>query len=431
MDKVIKEAIDGLGTTFEEYKKANDQRIAEIKKTGEASGETVEKVVKLEKAMEGFEDLKDRFEKLEIEAKRKVGTADDIDGMSKEERDQMDTFCKFMRNPKDHQSSREYQEATKAAIAAARSLDQKAVEVTTPALGGYAVPRVISTAIEKKVLEISPLRSIVNVQRASTTDFTLLVDVGGASSGWVGEKQPREETDTPGLKPIKPYFGTLYAYPKATEESMNDMFFDVANWLADSVSEAFAYQEGRAILNGNGVNKPMGMLFNPPQIGADYPADGDPVRDFGVYQYLKTNAATGFPSDETQADPIIDLIYALAAPYRQNARFLMNRFSMAGIRKFKDGDGNYIWVPGLSQGATSILMGYPVTEAEGIDRIAANKFPVGFGDFKKGYLLADLVGLRVTPDEITAPGFVKWYFRKRLGGVVHNDDAVKWLKAEA
>jgi HK97 family phage major capsid protein len=420
METQIKEAIESVQRTFVEYKEANDARIAQIKASGEAAAETVAKVIAMEKAMEKQEDLAARLEQVELAAKRRVSLEGDIDQLPSDEKNHLEKFSLFMRNPKDPVAQREYEEAT-------RSLKQ--VEITTPGLGGYAVPRVLVQTIEKKVIEVSPMRSIVNVQKASSTDFNLLVDTGGASSGWVGEKQTRTETDTPGLEPVKPTFGMLYAYPKATEESMTDMFFDVANWLADSVSEAFAYQEGRAILTGNGVNKPTGMLFPAPEAAGDY-ATG-PARTFGHFQFLKTNDAAGFPAGATQADPIIDLIFAVAAPYRQNARFLMNRFSMATIRKFKDADGNYIWTPGLTAAGGSTLMGFPITEAEGVDPITANMFPVGFGDFKKGYLLADLVGLRVTPDEITTPGFVKWYFRKRMGGIVFNDDAVKWLKVAA
>ena len=416
MDADIRAAIDGLGTAFDEYKKTNDQRIAEIKKTGEASDATLTKLIALEKGMEGFEDLKERLEKAEMSLKRRVSAGNEIDAMPEDERHQLKCFDAFIRDPKDQKAAREYQEAT---------LALKQVELTTPQLGGFAVPGVLSRSIEKKLLEVSDMRSLVTVQQASTTDFSMLVDLGGAASGWVGEKQKRTETDTPGLAPIKPTFGTLYAYPKATEESLNDMFFNVVNWLSDSVADSFAYQEGRAILTGNGVNKPTGMLHNEPVAIGDHEG-----RALQVYEYLRTNNADGFGSTPDRTDPIIDLIYTLQNQYRRNAKFLMNRMSMATIRKFKDSEGNYIWVPGLTAGASSMLMGYGVQEVEGIAGIEADSFPIAFGDFKKAYLLADLVGLRVTPDEITTPGFVKWYFRKRMGGCVLNNDAVKWLRVE-
>ena len=63
--------------------------------------------------------------------------------------------------------------------------------------------------------------------------------------------------------------------------------------------------------------------------------------------------------------------------------------------------------------------------------VAASAFPLAFGDFKEGYLIADRVGMRMTRDEITAPGFVKFYVRKRVGGKLRNTQAIKLLKIAA
>jgi HK97 family phage major capsid protein len=73
-------------------------------------------------------------------------------------------------------------------------------------------------------------------------------------------------------------------------------------------------------------------------------------------------------------------------------------------------------------------MGYGITEAEDMPTVAANAFPLAFGDFREGYLIVDRVGMRVTRDEITLPGFVTWYIRKRVGGRLRNTEAIKLLK---
>ena len=64
--------------------------------------------------------------------------------------------------------------------------------------------------------------------------------------------------------------------------------------------------------------------------------------------------------------------------------------------------------------------------------MAANAFPLAFGDFREGYLIVDLVNsMRITRDEITTPGYVKFYVRKRVGGKVKNSEAIKLLKIAA
>ena len=65
---------------------------------------------------------------------------------------------------------------------------------------------------------------------------------------------------------------------------------------------------------------------------------------------------------------------------------------------------------------------------EQLDDIGANNFPVAFGDFRRGYLLCDRVGLRILEDRVTNPGFVRFYVRRREGGIVLNNDAIKFLR---
>jgi HK97 family phage major capsid protein len=63
--------------------------------------------------------------------------------------------------------------------------------------------------------------------------------------------------------------------------------------------------------------------------------------------------------------------------------------------------------------------------------VGAGTFPLAFGDFREGYLICDRVGMRMTRDEITTPGYVKFYIRKRVGGVLRNTQAIKLLKIAA
>jgi HK97 family phage major capsid protein len=63
-----------------------------------------------------------------------------------------------------------------------------------------------------------------------------------------------------------------------------------------------------------------------------------------------------------------------------------------------------------------------------MDDVGSAKFPVAFGDFRRGYVLVDRVGLRITRDNVTNVGFVRFYIRRREGGIVLNNDAIKWLR---
>jgi HK97 family phage major capsid protein len=117
--------------------------------------------------------------------------------------------------------------------------------------------------------------------------------------------------------------------------------------------------------------------------------------------------------------------------YRANGTFVFNRATQAAIRKMKDGDGNYLWQPAAKAGDASTLMGFPVAESEDMPDMAADSLSVAFGDFRRGYLIVDRVGIRVLRDPYSSKPYVLFYTTKRVGGGVQDFDAIKLLKFAA
>ena len=60
--------------------------------------------------------------------------------------------------------------------------------------------------------------------------------------------------------------------------------------------------------------------------------------------------------------------------------------------------------------------------------IAAGTFPIAFGNFKAGYLIAERCATRILRDPFTNKPFVQFYTRKRVGGDVTNFEAIKLLQ---
>lgn len=269
------------------------------------------------------------------------------------------------------------------------------------------------------------MRELVDVQQVGTKDYKVLVDVHGTTYGYVGETDARTPTNTPKLEEVAPTFGTIYAYPKATEESLEDIFFDVERWLVDSIVEGFDEGEEASIIAGSGTKRPTGIL-TAPTAGT---ADG--VRAFGTLQTINSGAAANFAASDP-ADPMVELVYSLKKGYRSNARWLMNKATLGSVMSFKDGQGNYLFRPAATAGQPDAFLGYPIAESEQMPDVAADATPIAFGDFRAGYILANLVGLRLTKDDnITQPGYVKWYARRRHGGIVKRSEAIKLLKIAA
>ena len=130
-------------------------------------------------------------------------------------------------------------------------------------------------------------------------------------------------------------------------------------------------------------------------------------------------------------DVLIDLITALKTGHLTGARFMMNRTTLAAIRKLKDKDENYLWQPGLQQGTPSLLLGYPVTVNDDFPDIGANAFPIAFGNFANAYAVVDRIGIRMLRDPYTNKPMVGFYSTKRVGGMLKDSEAVKLIKCSA
>lgn len=429
--KDISEAVTQINESWHEFKKANDVRLANIEKTGTELSEDRAKVTAIEEKMAALDEIKERLEKAEI----KLDTPDFGDKkVDKAQAEHLKAFEGYIRSVRQGDKTGD---STKLAELLER---QKAVSIGTATAGGHAVPEVISRQIDAKLLDISQLLPLVSVVQVGTSDYKELVDTKGATSGWVGETGTRSATNTPTLQQVAPTMGIVYAYPSATEESLQDIFFNVQNWLVNSAAEAFDAAIGAAIISGDGSNKPTGFLNGSPSAVND---DGaSPVRPFGTIQYVPTGVAGALPSafnlnsspqvTAVQSDFLLTTIYKLKAGYRSNARWMMNKSTLASVRKFRDADGNYLWQPSVQMGQPSMLLGYPVTEAEDMPNVGSNTYPIAFGDFRSAYTFVNRVGTSLTIDDnITVPGYVKFYIRRRVGGILRNDDAIKVVKCAA
>lgn len=304
-----------------------------------------------------------------------------------------------------------------------RETELKSLSGAVAVDGGYAIPQKIDEMIARRMVEISPIRSIANVVRTGTSGFRRLVSTGGTASGWVSETGARPETTSPKLAEIAPPSGELYANPSATQAMLEDAAFDVESWLAGEIATEFARAEGAAFVSGTGTNQPKGFL------AATTSAAGDSSRAFGSLQFIGSGNASGF--DTTPEAKLIDLVCQLKAPLRQGAAWVMNSTTLAAVRKLKTADGAFLWQPGMVEGQPDRLLGYPVVEAEDMPDVAANQFPIAFGNFRAGYLVTDRRQTTILRDPYTNKPYVQFYATRRVGGQVMDSDAIKLLKITA
>ena len=416
----LKRIVEEIQKAFADFKKLNDEQISEIKKKGSADPLLAAQVEKLNARITELEGQKSALEKEmgaridEVEAKanrRPTGAGENFNPAKKQH---SEAFGKWLR---------------KGVEAGLSDLECKAMNITTPADGGFAVPEELDRNIIAIARDANVMRQIATVIPVGSADYKKLVNKHGAGSGWVGEADARAATNTPQLAEITPYMGELYANPQVTQQCLDDVFFDVEGFLAQEIADEFAAAEDAAFVSGDGTKKPKGILAYPNA------ATDDATRAFGTLEYMKTGVDGAFlayaAGTASPADNLQDLVSKLRNAYRAGASWLMSRTTAAAVRKMKDGQSNYIWQPSVQAGQPATLLGYSLNEDENMPAIASNSLSIAFGNFKRGYIIVDRMGSRMLRDPFTNKPYVGFYTTKRVGGMVADSNAIKLLKFAA
>ncbi|UUC92468.1 phage major capsid protein [Comamonas sp. C11] len=387
----VKALVEGVQAAFAQFKAEHTKQLEEVK-AGRSGADQEAKLEKINSALSGLQkEVEDAHTKI---AAGQMGGP----GAALRDKEYTDSFNAHMR----------------------KGDVQAALNKGVAEEGGFLTPVEWDRTITDRLRDESPMRELAQVQPTSKAGWSKLFNMGGTGSGWVGETDARPETATPVLASLGFGHGEIYANPAATQQLLDDSEINIEAWLAAEVQAEFAEQEGAAFISGDGVKKPAGILT--------YVTGGANAakHPFGAIQAINSGAATDISSDA-----VLDLIYGLPKKYRQNARFLTNNLTIAKLRKLKDGQGNYLWQPSAQAGQPATLHGYGLAEDENMPDVAANAIPVLFGDYKRGYLIIDRMGVRVLRDPYTKKPYVLFYTTKRVGGGVQNPECLRALKVAA
>ncbi len=392
-------AFDELHRAFAAFRETNDERLGQIERRLTSDVITEEKLSRIDRALD---ETKSRLDRFALDnARPRLGGSVRTDHV---EREHKAAFGLYMRAGE---------------AGGLKAIEQKVMSRGSRPDGGYLVPVPAEREILRRMSTVSPIRAIANVVEISGQSLKRAFSTTGPASGWVAETDPRPQSANQQIADLTFPAMELYAMPAATQTLLDDAVVDIEQWIADEVAVVFAEQEGAAFVAGDGVNKPRGFLA--------YTTTPQSTWSFGNIGYVATGVSANFPASNP-SDVLYDLVYALKAGFRQNARFVVNRKTQAAIRKFKTSTGEYIWEPPATLGAQATLMNFPVVEAEDMPDIAANSLSLAFGDFERGYVVVDRVGVRVLRDPYSAKPYVLFYTTKRVGGGVQNFDAIKLLK---
>ena len=285
-----------------------------------------------------------------------------------------------------------------------------ALQIGTDTEGGYLVPDEFENTLVEALEEENIFRQMAKIIQTSSGDRKIPVVATKGTASWMDEEGAYPESDDSfGQVSIGAYkLGTMI---KVSEELLNDSVFDLQSYITREFARRIGSKEEEAFFTGNGTGKPLGILA----------ATG------GAETGITAASATAVTADE-----LIDLYYSLRSPYRRNAVWTLNDSTVKAIRKLKDGNGQYLWQPGITAGAPDMILGRPVRTSAYMPAIAAGAKTIAFGDFSY-YWIADRQGrsFKRLNELFAATGQVGFLASQRVDGKLVLPEAVKVLAQKA
>ena len=289
-----------------------------------------------------------------------------------------------------------------------RTLVHNVLSTTPDEDGGFLVPLEFEREIVRVLDEENVIRRLAKVI-TTHHERKIPVALGHSVAQWTTENSAYTESNpTFGQKQIDAY--KLTDLCRVSVELLKDSTFDIEAYLRQEFARAFGIAEEEAFCVGNGTTQPTGI----------FTANGGTV---GV---------TAASATAITADEIISLVHALKAPYRKNAKFLMNDATVALLRKLKDQNGQYLWQPSIQAGTPNRLLGYEIYTSPYVPVAEAGTLTVAFGDFKN-YWIGDRAGRTVQRlNELYATnGQIGYVATERVDGKVILPEAIQLLQMKS
>ncbi|MER8754088.1 phage major capsid protein [Mesorhizobium sp. M0976] len=427
--KDMKKTVEGFMTAHEEFKSANDQRLKEIEKKGVADPTTLEKIAKIEKDLAKGEELSAKFLKLQEEQKAAKDQAEQTDKLIAKLEAKLsrpgagnaeEKAAVLKKKVNDwgravvmaHTLGIPNLSADQQKVLADVAAEHKSLAITPDTAGGYLAPTEYVLEIIKAITLSSPARSLVRVRQTSMKAIQIPKRTGQFAARRVTEQGPKTETTglVYGLEELPAPEG--YALIDISNQMLEDSAFDMEAELRDEATEQFAVKEGQEFVTGTGIGEMEGILTN------------------GSVAETVSGTAANIADADGQANGLLTLKYAIKSGYARNATWIMNRTTMGAVRKLKDGQKNYIWMPGIQNGQPNTIDGDPYAEFPDMPNEGAGLYPIAYGDFRRAYTMVDRIVMEMLRDPYTQAtgGNIRFIFRKRWGGKVVLAEAIRKLK---
>ena len=252
------------------------------------------------------------------------------------------------------------------------------LSVGTDEKGGYTVPDEFERQLIQALEENNIFRTLAHTIRTNSGTRTIPIASEYGTAAWIEEGTAIPESDmTFSVQTLSAY--KMGSMVRVSNELLHDSAFDIASYIAQRLGRRFGNCEEEAFINGTGVS-------NDPTDHASQPT--------GILTSITTPAAITEDAATITFDDVYRLFYGLKGPYRQKAKFLCNETVLLQLMLLKDGNGRYLWKPGLEIGKPDTILGHEIYTSTYMPAIEndpskdAGKKVLLFGDFSY-YWIAD------------------------------------------
>jgi HK97 family phage major capsid protein len=253
----------------------------------------------------------------------------------------------------------------------AARFEQRAQTAGTTTAGGFTVPTELANEIVRTMLAWGPMYD-PGVTTEMVTASGNPIKIPTVNDTTVAAEAHTEATalTDDGGKDVTFGQKSLDAYAFDTEfvrwswELDTDSIFNMESLLASLLGERLGRIANLQLTTGSGSSAPNGIVT---------------ASTLGV-----TAAATG----AVTADELIDLQHSVDPAYRVSprARFMLNDSTFKAIRKLKDGQGQYLFQPGIANGPGATILGYQYSINQAVASMATGNKAILFGDFGKYFV---------------------------------------------
>jgi len=301
----------------------------------------------------------------------------------------------------------------------------KALATSPGAAGGYLVGDHQRGAFIEELEDLMAMRRISNVlppipggqavtpaEDSSLSDAEWTSEVSTGSEDTVNPFGNRSLTPHPLAKRIKISSTLLRA----------STLLNVESYVIRRSARKHREPQENAFINGSGAQQPLGLLT----------ASG-------------IASTTTAASNVLAAEDLVNWVYQLDARYMGDARIICNQSFIRKVRLMRSdsgagaGTGQFLWQPGLQQGAPSMIMDYPYelsssypTGLDGSDVYEDNALVATIGDFSYYWIVDSLFHEVQRLDELYAEsnqvGFIS---RTETDGMPVKAEAFRHLKIKA